>query len=68
MQSVVPGGPADQAGIRPGDIITEVNGRPVSSIDNLTAIQLTSEPGDTVEVTYERDGQTQLTAVTLGAG
>jgi putative serine protease PepD len=68
VQSVTPGGPAAQAGIQEGDIITKVDGKPVASIDDLTAIQLTSKPGDTVEVTYDRDGETQRTTVTLGSG
>ncbi|MGN7799852.1 S1C family serine protease [Leifsonia sp. 22587] len=68
VQSVTPGGPADQAGIQPGDIITRVDGKPVGSIDDLTAIQLTHQPGDQVKVTYERDGKSTTTEVTLGSG
>lgn len=68
VQSVTPGGPAEQAGLQPGDIITSVDGKPVSSVDELTAIQLTSKPGDQVKVTYVRDGKTDRTTVTLGNG
>ncbi|ANF32348.1 hypothetical protein A0130_12290 [Leifsonia xyli] len=68
VQSVTPGGPAAQAGIQPGDIITEVDGKPVGSIDDLTAIQLTSKPGDQVKVSYLRDGSEKTTTVTLGEG
>ena len=68
VQSVVPGGPADQAGLQAGDIITKVDGRQVASVDDLTATQLTSKPGDRVRITYVRDGKTERTTVTLGNG
>ena len=68
VQTVTPGGPAADAGIKPGDIITKVDGKSVASIDDLTAIQLTHKPGDQVTVTYERDGKTQTTEVTWGTG
>ncbi|WP_431246271.1 S1C family serine protease [Leifsonia xyli] len=68
VESVTPGGPAAEAGLRAGDIITALDGEPVGSVDDLTAIQLTSVPGDAVEVTYERDGGKKTTTVTLGEG
>jgi len=68
VQAVTPGGPAHEAGLQAGDIITAVDGKPVASVDDLTAVQLTSKPGDRVKVTYERDGKTEKTTVTLGEG
>jgi putative serine protease PepD len=68
VQSVTPGGPAAAAGLAAGDIITQVDGKPVASVDGLTAIQLTSSPGDDVQVSYLRDGKTEKATVTLGAG
>ena len=52
----------------PGDILTRIDGKPVSSIDDVTAIQLTHAPGDQVTVTYERNGESQTAEVTLGKG
>ena len=68
VQAVTPGGPAEAAGIRRGDVITTLNGTPATSVDVLTAIQVKSKPGDTVDVTYVRSGQQHSTKVTLAAG
>jgi putative serine protease PepD len=65
VQSVVSGGPAQQAGLRVGDVVTAVNGNPATDIDVLTAIQVTSKPGDKVTVDYVRDGAAHTTTVTL---
>ncbi|MDN4612849.1 trypsin-like peptidase domain-containing protein [Leifsonia sp. F6_8S_P_1B] len=65
VQSVASGGPADEAGIRAGDILTSVNGRPATSVDALTAVQVTSSAGDTVDVEYLRGGAKHTATVTL---
>ncbi|HET6794030.1 MAG TPA: trypsin-like peptidase domain-containing protein [Acidimicrobiales bacterium] len=66
VAGVVPGGPAAQAGIRQGDIITEVNGETATDATQLEELTLTKQPGDKVELAYVRDGETQRTTVTLG--
>jgi len=63
---VDPGGPAEQAGIRVGDVITEVDGQAAASVAVLEKAALTRQAGDTVKVTYTRDGQPTTTEVTLG--
>jgi putative serine protease PepD len=68
VQSVDAGGPAAAAGIRPGDIVTRVNGSAATSVDVLTAIQITSQPGDEISVTYVRGGREHDTKVTLAEG
>jgi putative serine protease PepD len=65
--AVVPGGPSSDAGLRRGDIITEINGEPATDPNQLTAVTLTEKPGDTVTITYERNGSSVSTKVTLGA-
>lgn len=65
VQSIVSGGPAHQAGLRVGDVITSVDGRTATNIDVLTAIQVTRRAGDTVTVEYLRDGASHTTTVTL---
>ena len=66
VQTVVPGGPAAQAGLREGDVITKVNGEPATSTVQLQELTLTKRPGDTVRLEYWRDGQTATATVTLG--
>jgi S1-C subfamily serine protease len=69
IAAVVPGGPADSAGLAPGDVITAVGGRAVSSPTALTTILFSKKPGDRITVTYgDGYGTTQTTTVTLGSG
>jgi putative serine protease PepD len=63
--SVVEGGPSAQAGLQAGDVITEVDGTPATSPDVLTHTVMTTKAGDSVKVTYVRDGQTHTAEVTL---
>ncbi|GAA1953677.1 S1C family serine protease [Agromyces allii] len=65
VQAVTSRGPADAAGIRPGDVITSINGQPATSLDVLTHIQLTSAAGDTITVDYLRGRTQYTTTVTL---
>jgi len=66
VQTVVLGGPAAQAGLREGDVITKINGEPATSTVQLQELTLTKRPGDTVQLEYWRDGQTATATVTLG--
>ncbi len=50
QEPVTADGPADAAGIRPGDIITGLNGRPVTEPDQLIVGIRAQEPGDTVSL------------------
>lgn len=57
LATVVPGGPADAAGIREGDVITAVGERSVGSADELIVAIWTAGAAETVGVTLIRDGQ-----------
>lgn len=63
--AVVAGGPADLAGIEPGDIITAIDGRVVTRGDELVVAIRAKAPGDTVTLTVERNGSTQDIDVVL---
>jgi putative serine protease PepD len=65
VTGVDPGGPSAAAGLKAGDIITEVNGQSVVSTDELVTLTLTQKPGDKVKVEYVRDGKSHTTSVTL---
>jgi S1-C subfamily serine protease len=81
VQSVVKGGPADKAGVEGGntqatingaqvslggDIITEVNGNKVAGMDEVVELVNKAKPGDEMELTILRDGNTKTATVTLG--
>jgi outer membrane protein assembly factor BamB len=57
--------PAAVAGIEPGDLLIAMDGEPVTSASFRDLIY-SRKPGDTVEVTYERDGQQKKVSITLG--
>lgn len=65
VSSVTSGGGADRAGLRDGDIITAVNDTQVTSVTDLIGAVRSYNIGDTVTVTYVRDGQTQTADVQL---
>ncbi|MGW5423844.1 S1C family serine protease [Streptomyces sp. NPDC003943] len=65
--SVTPGGPADKAGIRPGDVITKVDGQRVHSGEELIVKIRSHRPGDTLRLTLTRDGKEQTKTLTLGS-
>jgi putative serine protease PepD len=62
------GGPADQAGLQTGDIITKIDGQPAVSGEQIVLATLTRNPGDTIDLTYSRAGQSATTTLTLAAG
>ncbi|MFE5897664.1 S1C family serine protease [Streptomyces sp. NPDC056488] len=64
--SVTPNGPAAKAGLKPGDVITAFGGHQIDSGPSLISEIWTHKPGDSVEITYERDGRTATTTVVLG--
>ncbi|WP_344013835.1 S1C family serine protease, partial [Streptomyces thermospinosisporus] len=64
---VVSGGPGDKAGIKPGDVITKVDGRPVHSGEELIVKTRAHRPGDRLELTLERDGEERTVSLVLGS-
>ncbi|MFE9771091.1 S1C family serine protease [Streptomyces sp. NPDC005931] len=66
-EAVDPGGPADKAGLKPGDVITKLDDRVIDSGPTLIGEIWTHKPGDKVTLTYERDGKERTTELTLGS-
>ncbi|MGW4744258.1 S1C family serine protease [Streptomyces sp. NPDC004290] len=64
--SVTPDGPAAKAGLKAGDVITAFDDHPIDSGPTLISEIWTHKPGDSVKITYERDGKTATATVVLG--
>ncbi len=64
--SVVAGGPAAQAGLQAGDIITKVDGTALDATHPLDLVMSQYAPGKTVSLDVLRNGQTSQVSVTLG--
>ncbi len=67
VTSVQAGGPAAIAGLRRGDVITEIDGQPATTTDQLVELTITKQAGDKVDLAYVRSGQPHETTVTLGS-
>jgi phosphoserine phosphatase RsbU/P len=61
--NVIPGSPAERAGLRAGDQIVELNSRPLRSYTLFARIWGRSKPGDPVDLTVRRPGQQQLQTI-----
>lgn len=66
IAAVESGGPAARAGLRSGDIVTKLNGKPIGPGQSLRALLLEYKPGDVVTLDVLRDGQQLSIDVTLG--
>ncbi|MCW8384512.1 S1C family serine protease, partial [Streptomyces justiciae] len=61
------GGPGDKAGIKAGDVITEVDGQRVHSGEELIVKTRAHRPGDRLELTVERGGKELTISLVLGS-
>jgi serine protease Do len=66
VQMVQPGGPAERAGLKGGDIIVSVDGRPIKDGDDLVNEITSRHPGSTIRLSYLRDGKQADASVTIG--
>jgi serine protease Do len=65
VSSVVPGSPADQAGLKVGDTITTIEGKKVAKGNDLVSDIASRKPGSKVSLGFLRNGKTQETTVTI---
>ena len=68
VAKVTPGLPAAAAGLRPGDVIVAVDGKPVTSAPQLVNRLDEHKVGDTIRLTVQRDGKPAELTATLKAG
>ncbi len=66
VQSVRAKGPAEQAGLRPADVIKSIDQQAVGSLDEMAKALKGRKPGDKVTFQIDRKGRTQAILVTLG--
>jgi serine protease Do len=66
VQEVQPGGPADKAGIKPGDVINTIDGHAIKDGNELVDEIASRRPGSTARLGYLRDAKQGDTTVTIG--
>ncbi len=66
ISSIEPTGPAAEANLRPGDLILEVNGREVASIDEFRSVLDDVEKGQVLRLLIERRGNLFYTTIKAG--
>jgi hypothetical protein len=67
LTGVREGSPAAAAGLRPGDVVVEFDGKPITDIYAYTYALQARAPGDEVVIVVERDGERVSVTATLGA-
>ncbi len=67
VTAVVPGSPAEEAGLEPGDVILTANDQPLESRRELNEVVVSHAAGETLKLLVERGGQQQVCQVTLGS-
>ncbi len=66
IDSIVPNSPAQAAGLKAGDIVTEINGTPIANQLEYTRVLLKQRQGDTVSVKIRRGAETLTFSVRVG--
>jgi len=66
VNQVTKDAPADKAGLKIGDVITRLNGKPVDDTRQLRNLVAGTDPGTKAELTIVRDGQERALPVTVG--
>jgi len=66
VQQVAPGGPSEKAGIKAGDVITAINGKPVHNGNELVETVTSTQVGTALNVTVMREGKRENFKVVVG--
>jgi S1-C subfamily serine protease len=67
VTQVIPGGPADQAGLQQGDVITAINGQPITSPADIAGVVASQDVGAEVLLQINRGGLLQTVGVILAS-
>jgi len=66
IAGVLRGGPADKAGVKPGDVLTAIDGAPVSDPQSMLNLVAALQPGSAAKLALRRQAQTLEASVTVG--
>jgi len=66
VSDVTPGGPAAQAGLQRGDVITSIDGKPVTDVGHFRNLVAGTVPSTRVQLTILRNGRQQTAEVVIG--
>lgn len=66
VASVEPGSPADKAGLRPGEVVIQFNGKDIQSVHDLTLAVAAQKPGSDATLTRIRQGSEDQLTLTVG--
>jgi serine protease Do len=66
VDDIVPDGPAAKAKVEAGDIITQFNGKPIRTYEELRSLVAATEPGKTAKLTIWRDGKESTLDIPVG--
>jgi serine protease Do len=66
ISTVATGGPAERAGLKPGDVLVQANGRTIRNFLDWEAVKLDLKVGDPVELTIRQGGRTSRRRLVTG--
>ena len=65
LSGVLPGSAAEEAGLQAGDLLVEMDGTAIDTINDYQGVLVAHQPGDRVSVKFVREGETREVFVTL---
>jgi Do/DeqQ family serine protease len=66
IAGVLRGGPADKAGVKPGDVLVEIEGRPVADPSSMLNLIAALPPGAPARMKFKRQGKDVAASITIG--
>lgn len=67
LNDIKAGSPAETAGLKPGDVIVDIDGMPIKNVQQFTVALYKHKPGDQIVVTVQRGADKVTATATLGA-